>query len=723
MAYQSVFNGTRIAPLPLMGAGAALALLLILSALVFIERQPWLGLGVDYDNESGFPIVSVVYEPQHAAGSVRQDSRLTAIISDRGDRISLEGFDPTLEPSGFAHFDVQKHYFERSTEITEVLAEGASLEVDGEHRVPVSLAKGRGLDSLPADFWLLNLFGLLVWAIGLSVFAARPGERAARMLCLSSAGFYVSCLFNSIYVCRELAMSGETLASLSAGNRTALLVMLFAILALMARFPGRITRRPPELYLTVAFCLVLVNEWQQLVDLPVHSFFLPVYIMYAAGIAIAFVQWRKTRNYPVDRAALKWMLLAVFIIMGTGLVIYYIPITVRGSPLLPEWGLVAVASLLYVGFALGIIRYRLFQVDRWWLTIWIWFLGGLSIVLVDMALIAYLKVQPPVALMGAVIFVGWLYFPVRQWAWEGLTGGKGRRQHQLVRMVEEIAGAVPSGEVNDTWQSVLTRSFDPASIQPIENRVSEVRLGENGTRMDVPLLEHNGALRLFYAHGGKRLFSTDDREYAENLFQVSRRILRVHQAEMEAVQQERQRIVRDLHDDVGGQLLSLLRQAPDDYYGSLARNALQSLRESMKAIDNDAIQDASGCIDDWQAEAEERPFPLGVNLDWSKQLNTAPLQFSVRQAINLRRILFEAISNALQHASPRRISVYLKSDDNYLELTLVNDGVDQSTRHKGLLRGRGLNNMQTRASELGGMSEFSIDGEVANVRTVIPIIP
>lgn len=722
MAYQQLIRGAPIAPLPLMGAGAILALLMTLAALVFVERQPWLGVGVAYDTEAGFPVIDEVYHHQFSSVELSPGDRVTALISEQAGRFSLRGFDPGLEPSGFSRFVDQAKYFEHSARVAKLLSSGAKLEINGQRRVSVSLIDERALKSFPADFWLLNFFGMVVWIVGLSVFAARPREPAARMLCLSSGGFIVSCIFNSIYVCRELGIYGDVLALLSRGNRIGLLVMLFAILALMARFPNKITRNPPELYASAAFILTLSNEWYQMFDLPLHSFFLPIYAMYAIGVAIAFCQWRVSRGRPVDRAALKWMLLAVFIIMGAGLTIYYIPLTLRAAPIVPEWMLVAVASLLYVGFALGIIRYRLFQVDRWWLRIWSWFLGGLSIVLVDLALITYLQVQPPVALMVAVVIVGWLYFPLRQWAWASLVVGASGSQQDPVQMVEEIAGVVPSGEVNEKWESILSRSFRPAAIESSATRLTNVCLADNGTHMDVPLFGDCGRLRLLYANNGKRLFSPDDQVFVESLFGVMLRILKVHRQEMEAVQQERQRIVRDLHDDVGGQLLSLLHQSPNDHYASLARNALRSLRESMKAIDSDALQEAPGCMGDWRAEVEERLCSTRVELDWSQNLEAGPRKFSVRQGINLRRILLEAITNALQHARPTIIRVAMISDGQNLEITVWNDGVVQREESNCVTRGRGLNNMQTRAAELGGLAEFWVDGDHACVRAVIPLV-
>ncbi|MCA1979081.1 MAG: histidine kinase, partial [Thiobacillus sp.] len=81
---------------------------------------------------------------------------------------------------------------------------------------------------------------------------------------------------------------------------------------------------------------------------------------------------------------------------------------------------------------------------------------------------------------------------------------------------------------------------------------------------------------------------------------------RMHALETErAVGEERERIYRDLHDDVGAKLLSLVYRAGTPEDASLARSALQDLRDVVSTVQPENLTlEALGA--DWRAECERR---------------------------------------------------------------------------------------------------------------------
>ncbi|WLD58913.1 histidine kinase [Salinispirillum sp. LH 10-3-1] len=711
------------APLPIMLAGFIMALVGILCALVFVIQKPWIGITFQFTDTHHALAVKAIENPALKSKLMVGDV-VVGLSLDGIDRVhSLTGFRPGVEPPSFSSYAGHNAYVQAEGEVSAyLLGSLVNLHLLDGSMVPAILSDSRPVTSLPVDFWLFNSFGLLAFIIGLGVFAVRPKELAARWLGLSGSGFFIATLFNSVYLSRELAWPADQLLLLSRMNNIGLGVMLISLLALMTSFPRRLSVVSNPLMIIVVAVLYQVNEWMQWYEWPLHAYYMPIFILYILGVVVAIYQWRLSLRNPIDRAALKWMLLTIFIIMGMGLAIYFVPIAIIGRAIFPQWAMVGIASLLYIGFAFGIVRYRLFDVQRWWLNIWGWFLGGLSIVLLDVLFISFLNLQPVMALGIAAILVGWVYFPARQWILQRLSYQHGAEQYQLFEQVERMAQAISTRDTNAQWQAILVEQFAPAGVKVSSNGSDLVQMNQHGAVLSVPLLQGDGILELTYPSQGRRLFSSEDRVYVQNLLQVSRRIVRVHEGEFQAVRLERQRIVRDMHDDVGGHLLTLLRQAPSEHYEQLVRTAFGSLREAMQAMDEESSRVLLDCLDDWKEQLESRARMSGVSLVWQQAVSADDKLLSVRQAINISRILNESVTNALQHANPTTITVTIESSEDFLSLKVINNGITTGHDKREPTRGRGLNNMLTRAKELEGELKFSIQGDKASIAAIFPIL-
>lgn len=712
-----------LAPIPMMLAGGGAALLSILLVLLFVLSRPWIGIDLSYDETYRAPVVASI-EKSGLEDVVSVGDIIIGVSGDNERDIhSLIDFKPGVEPPSFATYSAHNAYLRAEDQIAEFINPPVLRLhfLDGRTET-VSVTESRPVLSLPKEFWLFNAFGLLAFTIGLAVYAVRPREIPAQWLLLSGAGFFVATLFNSAYLSRELAWPEDVFLTLSRMNNIGLGAMLVSLLALMTYFPRQFTRHSPAKTIVPIAVLLQANEWFQWYEWPLHTHYLPIFMLYLTGVLVAIHQWRLSRQNPIDRAALKWMLLAIFVIMGTGLAIYFVPIALINQAIFPQWAMVGIASLLYIGFAFGIVRYRLFDVQRWWLRIWSWFLGGLSVVLLDVLLISLLNLQPMLATGVAVIFVGWIYFPVRQLAFRRLTYQGDTGRNQLLDQVERMAQAIPTRGANTQWQDILVEQFAPAGSEVSVVDCTDVQMEDHGAVLSVPMLQGAGTLRLTYPDSGRRLFSTSDTAYVQSLLQISRRIVRVHEAEIQAVRQERKRIVRDLHDDVGGHLLTLLRQAPSEHYEQLVRTSLNALREAMQAMEEESVRQLMDCLDDWKDELERRAQLSGVTLRWQQDIADQKTLLSVRQAINISRILNESMTNALQHAHPDAVSVTIESTGEYLILTVKNNGLTAEQRSRDPRRGRGLHNMATRSRELGGDFNFSICGQEAVVKAVLPAV-
>lgn len=169
-----------------------------------------------------------------------------------------------------------------------------------------------------------------------------------------------------------------------------------------------------------------------------------------------------------------------------------------------------------------------------------------------------------------------------------------------------------------------------------------------------------------------------------------------------AAEGERERIYRDLHDDVGAKLLGLAisaQRANQIREADLARSALQDLRDVVSRSAH-AMSRLDNLIADLRAETEQRLNVAGVRLGWQIPDFPEPVPVSAAAALNISRILREAVSNALRHANASCITVDFCWCEDKLRLTIADNGIGLPPSHSQ--SNRGMSSMRTRALALGG---------------------
>ena len=204
---------------------------------------------------------------------------------------------------------------------------------------------------------------------------------------------------------------------------------------------------------------------------------------------------------------------------------------------------------------------------------------------------------------------------------------------------------------------------------------------------------------------------------------IAQKIAEIKTAQQEGAVIERERIARDLHDDVAPLLLILTHTSESQKNANLARFAMQTLRESIYSLceSDDAPLDV--VIADWRIEAYEMTEPVKIKLSWLQEATHLELTLTARQKLNLTRILREAISNALRHAKPQRMNIHIFFDIESCLLSI-------SLKHDGNIRpinewryGKGLNNIRTRITELKGNVSWLIVENNPNILEIIWKIP
>lgn len=192
----------------------------------------------------------------------------------------------------------------------------------------------------------------------------------------------------------------------------------------------------------------------------------------------------------------------------------------------------------------------------------------------------------------------------------------------------------------------------------------------------------------------------------------------------QAALQERQRIMQDIHDGLGSQLISSLALSER---GALdARQTSALLRECIDDL-RLAIDSLTGTDDSFAIMAgnlrfrmEPRLRAAGITLKWDSAALGDSAIVPAGHTLTLLRILQEGLSNALKHANATEIAVTISANDHGLDIAVSDNGKGFDVHR--IRMGKGISGMEKRARGIGAMLE--IDGTTGTiVRVSLPLTP
>lgn len=190
-------------------------------------------------------------------------------------------------------------------------------------------------------------------------------------------------------------------------------------------------------------------------------------------------------------------------------------------------------------------------------------------------------------------------------------------------------------------------------------------------------------------------------------------------------EEERRRIARELHDEAGQLMTSLLvglRSLSDARRLADAKVQAKRLREIASAAIDELGRLARGLhssvLDDLGLETAIRRYAdefsqahrIQVDLEFE---NAQLSSFNESEQLNLYRIVQEALTNVARHSHAKRVTVAFKADSSELRVTIFDDGQGFSTPHAtnsppGHL---GIEGMRQRAATLGGTLQLFSEPE------------
>ncbi len=260
-------------------------------------------------------------------------------------------------------------------------------------------------------------------------------------------------------------------------------------------------------------------------------------------------------------------------------------------------------------------------------------------------------------------------------------------------------------------------------------------------QMEYRLRRRDGEYRWILDHGvpintdasfagyiGSCVDVTESKLAAEALSTVSQKLIEAHE-------EERTRLARELHDDIVQRLallsmnLQLVKRSPPASAAELDQKigaAIQKIADL--AIDIQALSHRlhsskleflglAGAAGEFCEELSDRQ---GVEIDFHSEniSKTLPLGIS----LCLFRVLQEALQNAIKHSGSRRFQVLLRGRVDDVELTVQDSGVGFDLQEAMRGRGLGLTSMRERLGLVGGQLSFHSElGRGTTIQARVPL--
>jgi len=197
--------------------------------------------------------------------------------------------------------------------------------------------------------------------------------------------------------------------------------------------------------------------------------------------------------------------------------------------------------------------------------------------------------------------------------------------------------------------------------------------------------------------------STLESRVAAATAEVERNYAQMAELRVEQVtEKERKRIAGDLHDDLGAKLLTIVHTSESERISTLAREALEEMRLSVRGLTGKPLPVADA-LADWRAETVLRLGQAGIEADWRSPHEDVTQQLSARAFVQTTRILREAVSNVIKHSGASHCKVRCTIGEQDFALVVQDNGQGIPMELDGKLdRGHGMASMKHRAKQMQG---------------------
>ena len=183
------------------------------------------------------------------------------------------------------------------------------------------------------------------------------------------------------------------------------------------------------------------------------------------------------------------------------------------------------------------------------------------------------------------------------------------------------------------------------------------------------------------------------------------------------LQEQRLRISRDLHDNIGAQLTFIISSIDNLKYGfdiqdeklktklttisEFTSGTIYELRDTIWAMNKNEItfEDLQTRITNYIEKAHLSDANIQFTFNVDERVDTSK-KFTSVEGMNIYRIIQEAINNSLKYAKASKIEVTVLKELSNFVFRINDNGIGFDVEK--IERGNGLNNMEKRAKEING---------------------
>ncbi|MCW5520017.1 sensor histidine kinase [Aureitalea sp. L0-47] len=187
------------------------------------------------------------------------------------------------------------------------------------------------------------------------------------------------------------------------------------------------------------------------------------------------------------------------------------------------------------------------------------------------------------------------------------------------------------------------------------------------------------------------------------------------------LQEQRLRISRDLHDNIGAQLTFIISSLDNLKYGfknmseglesrlqgisGFTSQTIYELRDTIWAMNKNGISledlqaRITNFIDKAQWANKDTSFQFFISEGLQKDET-----FTSTKGMNIYRIIQEGVNNAMKYSEANEINVRIDAEDSNCTVLIEDNGIGFNMND--IETGNGLNNMKKRASDIGGVLEI-----------------